>query len=54
MAEEAMQKHNATFEDIKRNLHDNGSDKQSAGQKAYSDILPILKKYLDICKDRLV
>ena len=43
-----------TFEDLKRNLICNGLDKQSAGQKAYSNILPILQKDLEsINKDRL-
>ena len=44
-----------TFEDLKRNLIYNGLDKQSAGQKAYSDILPFLQEDLEsICKDRLL
>ena len=43
------------FEDLNRNLIYNGLDKQSAGQKAYSDILPILQKDLEnIYKDRLL
>ena len=55
MVEEAMQKHKATFEDLKRNLIYKCLDKQSAGQKAYSDILPILQKDLEnIYKDRLL
>ena len=55
MVEEAMKKHKATFEDLKRNLIYSGLDKQSAGQKAYSDILPILQKDLEsIYKDRLL
>ena len=53
--EEAMQKHKATFEDLKRNLIYNGPDKQSAGQNAYSGFLPILQKDLEsIYKDRLL
>ena len=55
MVEEAMQKHKATFENLKRNLIYNGLDKQCAGQKAYSDIPPILQKDLEcIHKDRLL
>ena len=54
MVEEAMQKHKAAFEEIKMNLIYNGLDEKSAGQKAYSDILPILQKDLEsIYKDRL-
>ena len=55
MVEEAMQKHKAAFEETKMNLIYNGLDEKSAGQKAYSDILPILQKDLEsIYKDRLL
>ena len=55
MVEEAMQKHKAAFEEIKMNLIYNGLDEKSAGQKAYSDILPILQKDLEsIYKNRLL
>ena len=55
MVEEAMKKHKATFEELKRNLIYNGLDKQPSGQKAYSDILPILQKDLaGIYKDRIL
>ena len=47
MVEEAMQKHKAAFEEIKMNLIYDGLDEKSAGQKAYSDILPILQKDLE-------
>ena len=55
MVEEVMQKLKATFEEIKMNLIYNGLDEKSAEQKAYSDILPILQKDLEIIyKDRLL
>ena len=55
MVEEAMQKHKAAFEEVKKNLIYDGLDEKSAGQKAYSDILPILQKDLEsIYKDRLL
>ena len=40
MVEEAVQKHKAAFEEMKMNYIERGLDKQSADQKAYSDILP--------------
>ena len=46
MVEEAMQKHQAAFEEMKMNYLESGLDKQSADQKAYSDILPKLQKEL--------
>ena len=46
MVEEAMQKHKAAFEEMKMNYIESGLDKQSADQKAYSDILSNLQKEL--------
>ena len=46
MVEEAMQKHKAAFEEMKMNYIESGLDKQSADQKAYSDILSKLQKEL--------
>ena len=55
MVEEAMQKHKTAFEEVKKNLIYDGLDEKSAGQKAYSDILPTLQKDLEcIYKDRLL
>ena len=46
MVEEAMQKHQVAFEEMKMNYIESGLDKQCADQKAYSDILPKLQKEL--------
>ena len=46
MVEEAMQKHKAAFEEMKLNYIESGMDRQSADQKAYSDILSKLQKEL--------
>ena len=54
MVEEAMQKYKTGFEEMKMNLIHSGLDEQSAGEKAYSDILPKLQKELEsIYMDRL-
>ena len=54
MVEEAMQKYKTGFEEMKINLIHSGLDEQSAGEKAYSDILPKLQKELEsIYMDRL-
>ncbi len=47
MVEEAMQKHKTTFEEMKMNLIHSGLDKQSAEEKAYSNVLPMLQKELE-------
>ncbi len=47
MVEEAMRKHKPAFEKIKMNLIDSGLDEQSAGEKAYSDFLPMFQKELE-------
>ena len=47
MVEQAMQKHKMAFEEMKMNLIHSGLDKQSAGAKAYSSILPKLQKELE-------
>ena len=47
MVEQAMQKHKTAFEGMKMNLIHSGLDKQSAGEKAYSSILPKLQKELE-------
>ena len=55
MAEQAMQKHKTAFEEMKMNLTHSGVDKQSAGEKAYSSILPKLQKELEnIYMERLM
>ena len=46
MVEEAMQKHKAAFQEMKINLTHNGLDEQTAGETAYSNILPELQKEL--------
>ena len=46
MAEEAMQKHKATFQEMKMKLTHSGLDEQTAGETAYSEILPELQKEL--------
>ena len=54
MVEEAMQKYKTGFEEMKMNLIHGGLYEQSAGEKAYSDILPKLQKELEsIYMDRL-
>ena len=47
MVEQAMQKHKTAFEDVKMNLIHSGLDKQSAGEKTSSSILPKLQKKLE-------
>ena len=47
MVEQAMQKHKTSFEEMKMNLIHGGLDKQSAGEKAYSSILPKPQKELE-------
>ena len=55
MVEQAMQKHNTAFEEMKMNLIHSGLDKQSAGEKAYSSILSKLQKELEnIYMERLL
>ena len=44
MVEEAMQEHKTAFQEMKMNLIHSGLDEQSAGEKAYSSILPELQK----------
>ena len=46
MVEEAMQKHKAAFQEMKMNLTHSGLDEQTAGETAYSNILPELQKEL--------
>ena len=54
LVDEAMQKHKTAFEEMKINLMQVGLDEQSAGEEAYSNILPTLQKDLEIIyKDRL-
>ena len=48
MVEEAMQKHMTAFEEMKMNLTHSGSDKRSAEEKAYFNILSMLQKDLEI------
>ena len=47
MVEEAMQKHKAAFQEIKMNLTQSGLDEETAGETAYSNILPELQKELE-------
>ena len=47
MVEQAMQKHKTAFEEMKMNLIHNGLDKRSAGEIAYSSILPKPQKELE-------
>ena len=55
MVDEAMQQHEAAFEEMKKNLIDSGLDEQSAGEKAYSNIFPQLQKELEgIYMERLL
>ena len=44
MVEEALQKHKTAFQEAKMNLVDCGLDEQTAGEEAYSKILPELQK----------
>ena len=47
MVEEAMQKHKAAFQEMKVSLaHTHGLDEQTAGETAYSNILPELQTEL--------
>ena len=53
MVEEAMQKHRPDFK--KMNLVHSGLDEQSAGEKAYLNVLPMLEKELEtIYMERLL
>ena len=55
MVEEAMQKHRPDFKKMKMNLVDSGLDEQSAGEKAYLNVLPMLQKELEsIYMERLL
>ena len=55
MVEEAMQKHRPDFEEMKMNLIHSGLDEQSAGEKAYLNVLPMLAKELEsIYMERLL
>ena len=47
MVEEAMQKHKAAFQEMKMNLTQSGLDEKTAGETAYSNILPELQKELE-------
>ena len=47
MVEEAMQKHKAAFQEMKMNLTQSGLDEETAGETAYSNILPELQKELE-------
>ena len=46
MVEEAMQKLKVAFQEMKMNLTHSGLDEQTAGETAYSNILPELQKEL--------
>ena len=46
MVEEAMQKRKAAFQEMKMNLTQSGLDEETAGETAYSNILPELQKEL--------
>ena len=46
MVKEAMQKHKAAFQEMKMNLTHSGLDEQTAGETAYTNILPELQKEL--------
>ena len=55
MVKEAMEKHKSDFEEIKTNLIHSGLDEQSAGEKVYLNVLPMLQKELEsIYMDRLL
>ena len=47
MVEEAMQKHKTAFEEMKMNLIHSGLDEQSAEERAYSNVLPMLQKEIE-------
>ena len=47
MVEETMRKHRPDFEEMKTNLIHSGLDEQSAGEKAYLNVLPKLQKELE-------
>ena len=47
MVEEAIQKHKAAFQEMKMNLTQSGLDEETAGETAYSNILPELQKELE-------
>ena len=47
MVEESMQKHKAAFQEMKMNLIQSGLDEETAGETAYSNILPELQKELE-------
>ena len=47
MVEEAMQKHKAAFQEMKMNLTHSGLDEETAGETAYSNILPEFQKELE-------
>ena len=47
MVEEAMQKHEAAFQEMKMNLTQSGLDEETAGKTAYSNIPPELQKELE-------
>ena len=47
MVEEAMEKHKAAFQEMKMNLTQSGLDEETAGETAYSNILPELQKELE-------
>ena len=47
MVEEAMQRRKTAFEEIQTNLIHRGVDEQSAGEKAYLNVLPMLQKELE-------
>ncbi len=46
MVEDAMQKHRLDFDEMKMNFMHSGLDEQSAGEKAYLNVLPMLEKEL--------
>jgi hypothetical protein len=55
LIEEAKQRSNITFEEMKENLINSGLDEQSAMDEAYSNILPKLQKELEnIYMERLL
>ena len=47
MVEEVMQKHKAAFQEMKMNLTHSGLDEQTAGETAYTNILPELQKGIE-------
>ena len=47
MVQEAMQKHKVAFQEMKMNLTHSGLDEETAGETAYSNILPELQKELE-------